>query len=216
MDIQQTQVVVSDEGVETGLSNQIVTAAYELLETGGLEGLTIRAVLKRTGLARRALYEQFAGKDDLVLAVFAQTIQRAATLYRDQVRILPDPLSRTRHIVTSMLGASDRDDQCNERRNRRGAALTREHLRFAEARPAELQAAVSPLIDLIALQLRDGMTAGQVRQTHPQRLAVLVYNLVSSTVHTELLADESAQPDPQRRKQLAEDIWDFCRRAIAI
>jgi hypothetical protein len=59
------------------------------------------------------------------------------------------------------------------------------------------------------------MAAGQVRPYAPQRLAVLVYNLVSTTVHTELLAEESGRPDRARRAELADEIWDFCRRAIA-
>src|SRR6185437_5015781 len=63
----------------------LISAAYDLLESEGLEGLTIRAVLKRTGLARRAFYERFAGKDDLVLAVFEQTIGLAASHYQKLV-----------------------------------------------------------------------------------------------------------------------------------
>ena len=47
-------------------SRQIVDAAYELLEEEGLEGLTIRAVLTRTGLSRRAFYERFADKAAIV------------------------------------------------------------------------------------------------------------------------------------------------------
>jgi hypothetical protein len=43
--------------------------------------------------------------------------------------------------------------------DRRGAAMSREHLRLAESRPNELQAALSPLITLITRQLSDGMTA---------------------------------------------------------
>src|ERR1700720_3797553 len=60
-------------------SRKLVDAGYELLEEQGLEGLTIRAVLKRTGLSRRAFYERFEGKDDLVLAVFEHTIIAAAS-----------------------------------------------------------------------------------------------------------------------------------------
>src|SRR3546814_13584008 len=65
-------------------SRRIVDAAYELLESEGLEGLTIRAVLQKTGLARREFYERFAGKDALVLAVFEQPIHMATRLFRDQ------------------------------------------------------------------------------------------------------------------------------------
>lgn len=196
-------------------SRQIVAAAYELLDEEGLEGLTIRAVLKRSGLARRAFYDRFEGKDDLVLAVFAQTLQLAAAFFAEQVKVLPDPIARLRHIVTGIvLGRGSIDDPGGQS-NRRAAALSREHLRLAEARPAELQKAVSPLVDLIARQLSDGMAGGQVRDAPVQWMAMLVYNLVSTTVHTELLAEENARPDPQRRQQLAEEIWEFCRRAIA-
>jgi AcrR family transcriptional regulator len=198
-------------------SRQIVDAAYELLENEGLEGLTIRAVLNRTGLSRRAFYERFADKDDLVLAVFEQTIRAAANLYTEQVKSLTDPMERLRHLITSIVLARNTLDVTDDepRSTRRGAALSREHLRLAESRSSELQAALAPLISLIAQQLADGMAVGSVRQTDPQRLAMLVYNLVSTTVHTALLADESAQLDRAYQVQLAADIWEFCRRAIA-
>lgn len=196
-------------------SRQIVAAAYDLLEEEGLEGLTIRAVLKKTGLSRRAFYERFSGKDDLVLAVFEQTIRLAAAHYREQVAGAPDPMERLRLIVTSIVFGGPQDSMPAERSNRRGAALSREHLRLAESRPDDLQAALRPLVNLIAELLSDGMKAGQMRKFAPQRLAALVYNLVSTTMHTELLAEETAPPDRARRAQLAQDIWEFCRRAIA-
>jgi AcrR family transcriptional regulator len=204
-------------GAEGGLdrSRQIVDAAYDLLEDEGLEGLTIRAVLKKTGLSRRAFYERFSGKDDLVVAVFEQTIRLAAVHYREQVGSAPDALERLKLIVTSIVLGSALDSMPAEQTNRRSAALSREHLRLAESRPADLQAALRPLVNLIAEQLADGMEAGSVRQYAPQRLAALVYNLVSTTVHTELLAEETSRPDRARRALLAQDIWEFCRRAIA-
>lgn len=197
-------------------SQQIIEAAYELLDEAGLEGLTIRAVLARTGLSRRAFYERFSGKDDLVLAVFEQTIRLAAEQFGDEVQGVSDPMERLKVIVTCIvLGKRTPDAEMREHSDRRGAAMSREHLRLAESRPAELQAALRPLIALIAQQLSDGMQVGVVRKSAPQPLAVLVYNLVSTTVHTELLAEETAQPDRSRRVQLAADIWEFCRRAIA-
>jgi hypothetical protein len=93
--------------------------------------------------------------------------------------------------------------------------MSREHLRLAESRPDDLQRALSPLIGLIAKQLADGMKVGSVRQCEPGRLAALVYNLVSPTVHTELLAHQTARPNRAHRARLANDIWEFCRRAVA-
>ena len=196
-------------------SRRIVEAAYDLLEDEGLEGLTIRAVLNKTGLSRRAFYERFEGKDELVLAVFEHTIRMATQRFGEQVAALTDPMERLRLIVTYIvLGKSILPTADQTQSNRRGAALSREHLRLAESRPHDLQVALSPLLALIAQQLSDGMRLGLVRNTDAQRLAALVYNLVSTTVHTELLASATAQSDQAYRLRLADDIWEFCQRAI--
>lgn len=198
-------------------ARQIVLAAYDLLEEDGLEGLTIRAVLKRTGLARRAFYENFAGKDDLVLAVFEETIRLAAELFSGQAQAQPSPRERLRWIVTAIvLGRGAIDAATTGDGSRRGAALSREHLRLAEARPADLQAALEPLLALMAHHIGDGVAAGQFRPCDPHRHAVLIYNLVSTTMHTELLAQEGATHDREQRLQLAHDLWDFCCRGIAV
>ncbi len=197
-------------------SRQIVEAAYELLNEEGLGGLTIRAVLKKTGLSRRAFYERFADKDDLVLAVFEQTIRLITNNFSEQVSSLTDPMERLKLIITCIaLGKNTLEDVDSEQRSRRGAAMSREHLRLAESRTDDLQAALAPLITLIAQQLAEGMAVGAVRAGDPQRLATLVYNLVATTLHTELLTHETAQPDRVHQMQLASDIWEFCRRAIA-
>lgn len=204
-------------------SRKIVEAAYELLAESGLEGLTIRAVLNKTGLSRRAFYERFEGKDELVLAVFEQTIRRAAGQFADEVQRQADPIERLRRIVTLIgLGRNVAAEAGIELPaaplSRRSAALSREHLRLAESRPRELQAALRPLIDLIAKQLAAGMITGQVRQNDPERLAILLYNLVSTTVHSELLLQEGVHPNPsnaQRHQRLIEDLWEFCYRAIS-
>jgi AcrR family transcriptional regulator len=197
-------------------SRQIVDAAYELLEKEGLEGLTIRAVLNKTGLSRRAFYERFADKDDLVLAVFEETIRAAASLYTEQIKSMAGPMQRLQHIITSIvLARNTLDGSDHEPRNsKRGTALSREHLRLAESRSTDLQAPLAPLVSLIAKQLADGMAVGEVRHGDPQRMATLVYNLVSTTVHTALLAEEQLRPDRAHQVQLANDIWEFCRRGI--
>lgn len=209
------KAVRSAAGAERG--RQIVAAAFDLLEEEGLEGLTIRAVLKRTGLARRAFYERFAGKDDLVLAVFEQTLLMAAGYFRAKAEEIGDPLNRLRLVVSSIvIGNATADIDVPFRSSgRRNAALSREHLRLAEARPAELQAALAPLLGLIAEIVAAGIARGQFRACDPALQATLIYNLVSTTVHTEMIAEEGGKADPQRRARLSDEIWEFCRRAIA-
>ncbi len=197
-------------------TRMIVAAAYELIDEGGLEDLTIRTVLKRTGLARRAFYEQFAGKDDLVLAVFEQAMRFAADMYREMVAPLADPVERLKAIILSIgHGAATPEEATSGEGSRMAAALSREHLRLAESRPDELHQALRPLMALIADQLAEGMAAGTIRQGEPARLAVFIYNLVATTMHTELIAQEATGPAGERRDRLADELWEFCRRAVA-
>lgn len=193
---------------------RLVDAADALLDEDGLEGLTIRAVLARTGLARRAFYECFHGKDDLVLAVFDQTLRRAADHFRDLATQAKGPVEALEQIVIGIVLGQLGTSQTGGVGNHRSAALSREHLRLAEARPGDLQSALKPLIDLFAELVRQGMEQGVLRPCDPELQARLIYNLVSTTTHTELLADEGEVVDKEGREVLAATIWTFCRRAI--
>jgi AcrR family transcriptional regulator len=193
--------------------DQIIAAADELLSQDGLDGLTIRAVLKRTGLARRAFYESFGGKDDLVLAVFERVLVYAAAQFAELLHGIDDPLERIRVIVVGIvLGPPGNSDVALV--DRRSTALSREHLRLAEARPADLAQALRPLLALIAAQVEAGMRAATLRRGDPVLSARLIYNLVATTTHTEMLAPERS-PDREDREALAHAIWEFCRCAIA-
>jgi len=197
---------------ECARSRLLIDAASELLEEGGVEGLTVRAVLKRTGLARRAFYERFAGKDDLVVAVFEETLREAARRYHEEAKQQPTPLDRLQMVVVGLVqGAIDNENGIGQARV---FAMVHEHLRLAQSRPGELQAALRPLLDFIAEQVTEGISMGQLRACDPVLQATLIYNLVATTLHTELMMKEPEGYSAQRSEQLISEIWEFCRRAI--
>lgn len=195
-------------------SRHIVEVAYHLVSEAGLEALTMRTLLDRTGLSRRAFYERFASKDDLVLAVFEEAIRRAAQQFQHEVARYPAPLDRLQLIIKGMVYGRELTDSRRMPRTRWAAAIIREHLRLAQSRPEDLQAALQPLIALLAEQIAAGSEAGAIRHGDPLRLATLVYNLVATTVHMELLQGSGAYGEPSYQKQLAADVWEFCRRAL--
>jgi AcrR family transcriptional regulator len=207
------EATTGNSAIDESRRDQIVDAADDLLSEEGLDALTIRAVLRRTGLARRALYESFGGKDDLVLAVFERVLKRATQQFNRLLSGVDYPLDRVRVIVVSIVlgpfGVSEGVEV-----DRRSAAFSREHLRLAEARPADLAHALGPLLELIASEVAAGMRDGSVRDGDPMLAARLIYNLVATTTHTELLTPEHS-PNRADRQMLADAIWEFCRRAIA-
>lgn len=200
-------------GADTDRTAMLLEAAYQLLDEEGLEGLTIRAVLSRAGLARRAFYERFQGKDDLVLAVFDSSLRSAARHFRDLTAQSANPLEAlyaiVHGIVVGQLGYA------MDGGHRRSAALSREHMRLAQTRPGELQSALAPLLDVIAGHVAEGMDQGLFRTADPQLQARLIYNLLSTTVHTALLQEEEGGiASREEREALAEAVWGFCRGGI--
>ena len=193
-------------------SRKFVDKATELVARDGVDGLTVRTVLCETGLSRRAFYQRFAGKDDLLVAVFEEAMRRAAERFRagfEEERIR-DPLDRLRYVVTQMIAGAF--SEATEGGGGLSPAMSREHLRLAESRPPELRQALAPTIDLMAETISAGMERGIVRPGDSRELALLVHNLVSSTIHSALLGD----PRPSDVEHTTGVVWEFCRRALEV
>jgi len=190
-------------------SRRFVRAAQDLIAGQGFEGLTLRAVLDRTRLSRRAFYERFEGMDDLILAVFEETLREAAERFRAEIEEVDDPLEGLRFIIEAIVLGAQSDAAI-----RNAVALSREHLRLAEARPADLQRALVPLTSMLAEQLALGMERRVVREADPRELAMLVHNLVSSTVHASLFAEHHEANREDSAARLASTLWEFCLRAV--
>lgn len=194
-------------------SRKFVEAGTTIVSENGIDGLTLRKLLQRTGLSRRAFYQRFESKDDLLLAVFEQTIQTAADMYREELQSIGDPLERLRALITGMITRAWSAPAVPQ-----STAMSREHLRLAESRPNDLRRALQPLTDLIAEQLAAGIAARRIRALELRETAALIHNLVSSTLHSALLSDpDEATGDAARAARadaMAGAVWEFCRRAI--
>ena len=186
-------------------SRRFVDAAMEILHRDGHEGLTVQAVVERAGLSLRAFYQRFAGKDDLLLAVFEETMRDGAASLREELAAVPDPVVRLARIVKGLFQRSRSDDVLE-----RSILLSREHLRLAEARPEELRHAMEPLIGLLTEQVEAGMAIGAIRAADPRRLAILIHHLVTAQIHGVLLG--TVAEDEWERS--GEELWQFCLRAI--
>ncbi len=101
-------------------------------------------MLERTRLSRRAFYERFGGKDDLILAVFEKTLRNGADEFRAELAEVDDPLERLRFIIEAMLLGAQSDPII-----RNAVAMSGEHPRLADARPNPLEIAHSKRARLI-------------------------------------------------------------------
>ena len=75
---------------------RFLDAAFELIDEKGSTEFTIQEVIDRSKQSLRGFYEYFDGKDELVLALFEETVREAGDDIRAVVDAESDPLARLR------------------------------------------------------------------------------------------------------------------------
>ncbi|MBB3037531.1 TetR/AcrR family transcriptional regulator [Hoyosella altamirensis] len=83
----------------------LMEAALSLIGDEGCTAVTVRSVCRKAGLTDRYFYENFNGRDDLVVTTFDEVAVEALTLLRDSISSLPDDSleTRARTIVNAFL-----------------------------------------------------------------------------------------------------------------
>jgi AcrR family transcriptional regulator len=184
-------------------SHEIIEAARELVAEGGLEAVTLRPLLERSGLSRRAFYDRFEGMDDVFLALFEDTMARGAAGIAKRIAKVEGAPAKIEVIVRSMASAAR-----NPSKHRMWIlAMSSQHVRLAERRPEELQEAIRPMNDLTAQILAEGMEEGTIRSADPDSLAETLHALVAAEVHRNLHRD-------RRGKRWIDELCEFCLHGI--
>jgi TetR/AcrR family transcriptional regulator len=181
----------------------IVKAARRLIAERG-ERFTTQELVKEAGVALQTFYRLFAGKDQLLLAVFEDLIAESCEQYEQAARDLPDPVARLRFYVTAALRSVTGDDiEIGPR------FVTAEHWRLYELFPEEMADATQPFTDLVARQLQVAVAEGLLTSTDPARDAWFVNKLVMAVFHHYAFAD--AAPDT---RTIGDELWAFCYAAL--
>lgn len=73
---------------------RLIRAAAKVLERNNGESLTVQEVADEAGQSLRTLYQYFASKDDLLLAVFEEAMRTYARMISAAIAELEDPVER--------------------------------------------------------------------------------------------------------------------------
>src|SRR5262245_17688084 len=99
---------------------RFLEAAFELIDEKGTTEFTIQEVVDRSKQSLRSFYEYFDGKDELVLALFEETVREAVDDIRAAVDAQTDPLLRVRAFAVTLHEWCDPDESPRKRgRHRR-------------------------------------------------------------------------------------------------
>src|SRR6187551_3231991 len=79
---------------------RFLDAAIELMSTSENKDFTVQQVVERSGQSLRSFYQYFAGKYELLLALFEESVRSTAEQLSQVVAAETDPLERLRQFCT--------------------------------------------------------------------------------------------------------------------
>jgi TetR/AcrR family transcriptional regulator len=186
------------------IANQVrlmLDAALRLIREKG-DSFTIQELAKEAGVALQTLYRYFPSKDELLLAVIADSMNAACTRWAVAAQELPDPVARLRFCIAAVIEVLDAEDSDG------GTAkfIVSTHWRLHRIFPDELAIAEKPFVDLLLTEINAGVEAGLLAPADPEWAAWFIAELVRSVYHYHAYAPLEADA--------TERLWEFCLTAL--
>ena len=183
---------------------RLVESARDLVWDTGGPSFTVTQVVAAAGTSLKSFYRCFAGKDELLVALFEDDARRGADALSSMVDVEAEPLERLRVVVVGLFRFLT-----VEGRLPYAAALVREHLRLAESHPDQLQGVLHPFVGVFEDAVAAAQTSGAVRPGNARRDARTLFHLVLSHLHA-LICHQIEEPPTE----VAEELWTFCSAAL--
>jgi len=187
---------------------RFLEAAFELIDEKGTTDFTIQEVIDRSGQSLRAFYQHFSGKDELILALFEETIREAADDIADAVDAQSQPIDRLRAFTVCLHEWCDPDEKPRKRGSHSRRPISEFSNQVAANHPARVRAAMTPVSTLLVALLDEAVSAGAITATDTHRTAALMEQTIMSSWSGNRLAENP------RGRITAEETWEFCLRGL--
>jgi AcrR family transcriptional regulator len=188
---------------------RFLDAAFSLIDEKGTTDFTIQEVIDRSEQSLRAFYQHFDGKDELLLALFEETVGEAADDIRNAVDAETEPLDRLHTFVIRLHAWCDPYDRPRKRGSHNRLPIMDFMLRLAADHPERVTAAVSSVSTLLVHLLDEAVAARAIKVDDTRHAAALIQQTVFSTwLGDRLVHNPRARPS-------AEETWEFCLRGLS-
>lgn len=193
---------------------RFIDAAFEVMDdspTG--RDFTVQEVVERSGQSLRSFYQYFGGKQELLLALFEESVRSTAAAVREKVAAEDDALDRLHTFVVEYHRLCRPAAQSGDAS---GKAPIRALAEFAQqlltAHPAEAARAFVPVVEVFEEILGEAQAAGYVRSDlHRRRTAGVVLEAIMFNAFSATIGGAA----PQDEVDPAEELWDLLFRGMA-
>lgn len=187
---------------------RFLDSALDLMKDKRSTEFTIQEVVERSGQSLRSFYQYFDGKDELLFALFEESVRESHADISTVVEAETDPFERLHVYVTRL------HDWCvpSEDHARRGDTNVVPFAEFswnlALKYPDRVGSVMGPLTRMLVRLLEEARDAGAIGTTNTRRSASL---LLQTVMHGWLLARIVDDP---RLRSTAEETWLFCLNGL--
>jgi AcrR family transcriptional regulator len=185
-------------------AQRFLDAAFELIDEKGTTDFTIQEVIDRSKQSLRGFYQYFDGKDELLLALFEETVRESLDDLRGVIDTHAEPLERLHAFVLRLHELCDPSDQPRKRGTHNRRPISEFSVQLAGNHPDRVKAAIGPIADLLVELLDDANDAGAIDVADTRRTGALVLRTVMYSWFGNRLARSG------RQRISAEDTWLFC------
>jgi AcrR family transcriptional regulator len=191
---------------------RFLDAALELMASDSGREFTVQEVVDRSGQSLRSFYQYFAGKHELLLALFEESVRATAERLQEVVEGIDDPMQRLQRFTFEYYQLCQLPPRGKKPSRNRPRALSEFAQQLLTGHPREASQAYVPLVDLLVGVLDDAAAAKAIRPGLDHRrvagvvLQAISFNAFSATISgTPLPATDDGAPE----------LWDLFLHGIS-
>ncbi len=184
-------------------------AAFELMDEKGTTDFTIQEVIDRSRQSLRGFYQYFDGKDELLLALFEESIAEFLADVRKALAPGADPMQRLRSFTIRLHEWCEPRDSPRRRGRHNRVPISEFSLQISVREPDRVREAMAPIFAMLVKLVEEAVATGAIEVADTRRAALLI----QQTVMCGWVANRLVR-NPRNRIR-AQEAWEFCLHGLA-
>ena len=189
---------------------RFLDAALEFMYSESTKDFTVQEVVERSGQSLRSFYQYFAGKHELLLALFEESVRSTAEHLREVIAKEDEPLDRLHRFAVEYYQVCRPAPKGRAPKKGPNPAMGAFAQQLLTDHPKEASRAYVPLVSLLEELLDEAAQAGAIRPDLPHRriagilIQAISFNAFSTTISGTSIRDGSGD----------EDLWELLIHGI--
>jgi AcrR family transcriptional regulator len=192
---------------------RFLDAALELMNGPSDKEFTVQEVVERSGQSLRSFYQYFAGKHELLLALFEESVRSTAEQLRAMVAEEATAIERLHRFATEYYVICRPAAKGRRSKTVPTPAMAEFAQQLLTSHPSEASRAFGPLVSLFEELLDEAAADGAIRSDlpHSRIIGVVLQAIMFNAFATTISGKPSARTP---RGDAAEELWELLIHGI--